>query len=197
MKPLLIVVSAPSGAGKTTLCKRLLDERDDVVYSVSCTTRPPRGNEEDGKDYIFLSRETFEDKISRGCFLECATVHGHYYGTLRKTVQDAMDRGLNVLMDIDVQGARKIRSVVERMPEDHPMRVGFFDIFIEPPSLEALRQRLEARAEDAPEVIEKRVAQAQAEMEERHLYDECIVNDDLEQAYRRFKACILAEMNLD
>jgi len=132
--PLLIVVSAPSGAGKTTLCDRLIAERPDMVYSVSCTTRAPRGEERDGRDYHFLSEPEFDRRLRQGLFLEHARVHGYRYGTLRETVHAALTAGRSVLMDIDVQGAAQVRAAVGRADSEDPIAKGFLDIFIAPPS---------------------------------------------------------------
>ncbi len=189
-RPLLIVVSAPSGAGKTTLCDRLLAERADVAYSISCTTRAPRGAERDGVDYFFLTESEFEDRVARGLFLEHARVHGHRYGTQRETVVAALSGGRSVLMDIDVQGAAQIRAAVRRADPGDPIRDGFLDVFIAPPSLEILRERLEKRGEDAPDVIERRIRNAEAEMARQSEFGRTVVNDDLEQAYVRFRSVI-------
>lgn len=189
-RPLLIVVSAPSGAGKTTLCDRLLANRCDVVYSVSCTTRAPRGDEVDGRDYFFLTESEFEDRVRRGELLEHAVVHGHRYGTLRATVESALRQGLSVLLDIDVQGARQIRGAIAAAPRDSLLRQGFLDVFIAPPSLAVLRQRLEKRGEDSAGVIETRLRNASAELREKDSYSHCIVNDELERAYAEFEAVV-------
>lgn len=196
-RPLLIVVSAPSGAGKSTLCERLLAERDDIVYSVSCTTRPPRGQEVDGVDYFFLSEAEFEARAARGEFLEHARVHGRRYGTLRRTVEDAFRAGKSVLMDIDVQGASQIRENLRAAPAGDPLKRGFIDIFIEPPSPAELRARLVKRAEDAPEEIDRRLRVAEEEMRRRGEYKVRIVNDDLNRAYREFAACLERTPNLE
>jgi len=192
-RPLLIVVSAPSGAGKTTLCERLLAERDDIVYSVSCTTRPSRGAERDGEDYFFISEAAFLERVAGDEFLEHAVVHGYHYGTLRKTVSDALASGRSVLMDIDVQGAAQIREAVARAPEGDVLREAFLDIFIEPPSLDDLRCRLEGRGEDAADVIERRLENAAREMAGREDYRYRIVNDDLDRAYADLEACLEKE----
>ncbi len=181
-RPLLIVVSAPSGAGKSTLCDRLLAESPDVVYSVSCTTRPPRGEEQDGVAYYFLTPEVFEQRVREGAFLEHATVHDNRYGTLKETVRSAMAAGKSVMMDIDVQGAAQVREALAGLPDDDAMVQGFVDVFIEPPSLEVLRQRLEGRGEDAPEVIERRLNNAAQEMACADAYRHRVINDDLDTA---------------
>jgi GTPase SAR1 family protein len=124
LRPLMIVVSAPSGAGKSTLCNRLVDEFSKVVYSVSCTTRAPRGEEKDGEHYYFLSKKEFKERIKNGEFLEHAKVHGNFYGTLEDTVLYAMDEGHHVLLDIDVQGVSQIRESLVRLNPRHPDRNG-------------------------------------------------------------------------
>ena len=192
-KSLLIVVAAPSGAGKSTLCDRVLANRDDIVYSVSCTTRPPRGHEVDGVDYHFLTEAAFEEKVAAGEFLEHATVHGNRYGTLKESVRLAMDSGKSVMMDIDVQGADQVRATLAELPRDDPMVEGFVDIFIMPPSVEELRRRLQGRGEDSPEVIETRLKNAAAEMACAERYKYQIINDDLERAYGEISRIIESE----
>lgn len=190
---LLIVVSAPSGAGKTTLCDRLLAERDDIVYSVSCTTRQPRGREVHGEDYFFLSPDEFDRRVRCGQFLEHALVHGHRYGTLRSTVVDALASSRSVLMDIDVQGAAQIRKAIALSPPTDPLRRGFVDIFIEPPSLEILKNRLEGRREDQPAEIARRLRNAELEMTRAGDYQYRIVNDDLDRAFAELKQILEKE----
>ena len=192
-KPLLIVVSAPSGAGKSTLCDRLLAEFPDIDYSVSCTTRDPRGAEVDGEDYFFMTREGFLARVERGEFLEHAEVHGNLYGTLRATVEDAFHDRQSIIMDIDVAGAAQVRSYVATLPPDNPLRRGFVDIFITAPSLEELRRRIVSRGEDAPEAIELRMRNAVEEMKSAPLYRYRLVNDKLDEAYARLRAIILEE----
>ncbi len=194
-RPLLFVVSAPSGAGKTTLCERLLAEFDNLVYSVSCTTRAPREGEEDGVNYHFLTRDAFEKKITAGDFLEHAIVHGNLYGTLRSEITDAFARGKNVLMDIDVQGAKQIRNFLAATRDDDPLRCGFVDIFIVPPSLEVLQKRLVARAKDSEAVIARRVEHAANELKHWQDYRFVIVNDRLDASYDALRSIYIAEQH--
>lgn len=194
-RPLLIVVSAPSGAGKTTLCERLLGEFDHIAYSVSCTTRPPREGEVDGSDYHFLTREAFERRVAAGDFVEHALVHGHFYGTLREEVGRGFAAGQHVLMDIDVQGAMQIRAFLARMPENDPLRLGFVDLFIAPPSLEVLHKRLVGRGKDPADVIARRMAMAEEELRHWADYRYLIVNDRLDASYDALRAIVLAEQH--
>ncbi|MBL7077568.1 MAG: guanylate kinase [Kiritimatiellae bacterium] len=193
LTPILIIVSAPSGAGKTTLCERLLAEFPEMVYSVSCTTRAPRGEEVDGRDYCFLSDDEFATRVEHDDFLEHAVVHGHHYGTLRESVGSAMRNGQSVLMDIDVQGAAQVREALLAAGSDDPTGGHWVDIFISPPSLEALRERLEGRGEDAPEVIEGRLKNAGAEMARASEYRYTVINDDLDEAYTHLHGIVVRE----
>ncbi|RKX42104.1 MAG: guanylate kinase [Verrucomicrobia bacterium] len=192
----MIVVSAPSGAGKSTLCNRLVDEFPKVVYSVSCTTRAPRGDEQDGKHYYFLSKREFKERIKNGEFLEYAKVHGNFYGTLEDTVLYAMEEGNHVILDIDVQGASQIRGSLARLDPRNPVRRGFTDIFISPPSMEELETRLRGRGTDEEAVIRKRLDNAKAEMECAKEYSYQIVNGDLETAYQELKTVILSALGV-
>jgi guanylate kinase len=190
-QPLLIIVSAPSGAGKSTLCNMLIDEmKDSIKYSVSCTTRKPRGAEKDGEAYYFLSKEQFEEKIKNNEFLEYAVVHENYYGTLDKTVRDALANGMSILMDIDVQGRDKILDHISRLDDKDILRKAFFDIFIRPPDMVELEKRLTSRGEDTPEVIAVRLRNAKTEMESAHKYMHIIINHDVQLAYNEFKTVI-------
>lgn len=184
-KPLFIVMSAPSGCGKSTLIDMLLQEYCDIVYSISCTTRQPRGEEEDGLDYHFRTKERFEELIKEDAFIEYASVHGNYYGTLKEPIKEVLSEGNSMIMDIDVQGAAKVREYVRALPNNDPMKIGYVDIFISPPSMEELRSRLEGRGTDAPAVIEKRLAAAEGEMARAGEYMFEVVNDDLGVCYRR------------
>ena len=184
-KPLFIVLSAPSGCGKSTLIDMLLQEYSDFCYSISCTTRDPRGEEEDGLDYHFKTKERFEELIKEGAFIEYAKVHDNYYGTLKAPIQEVLGEGNSMILDIDVQGAAKVREYVRNLPNTDPMKIGYVDIFINPPSMEELRRRLEGRGTDAPEVIEKRLANAEGEMSRAAEYMYQVTNDDLAIAYKR------------
>jgi guanylate kinase len=191
-KPLLLVLSAPSGGGKSTFCDRLLEDFPNLVYSVSCTTREPRGSEVDGEDYFFMTREGFLERVAKGEFLEHAVVHGNLYGTLAATVRDALAEGQSVLLDIDVAGAGQVRKTVAARTPDDPLRAGFLDIFLRPPSMGELRHRLVRRGEDAPEAIALRLKNAEEELRAAPLYRHVIVNDDLERAYAEMRDILLA-----
>ena len=184
-KPLFIVVSAPSGCGKSTLCDMLLQHYPNLSYSVSCTTREPRGTEEDGVDYHFHSVERFRELVAEDAFLEYAEVHGNYYGTLKAPIEEDLASGLSVVLDIDVQGAANVRGHVKTLPAGDPLREGFMDIFIMPPSMEELRRRLEGRSTDAPEVIERRLENAEGEIARADEFMFKVVNDDLSIAFKR------------
>ena len=185
-RPLFIVMSAPSGCGKSTLIDMLLQEYPDLQYSISCTTRKPRGDEEDGIDYHFLTTDRFRELLAEGAFLEYAEVHGNYYGTLRQPIVDVLNEGNSMILDIDVVGAAKVRhQVMHHLPPTDPLRAGYMDIFINPPSMDALRARLEGRGTDAPDVIERRLANAEGEMARAGEYMFQVTNDELAVAYER------------
>lgn len=191
--PLFLVLSAPSGAGKSTLIRLLTKEFPDFVYSVSCTTRAPRGQEVDGVAYHFLTDEAFDRRVAAGEFLEHAVVHGHQYGTLRAAVEGPMGEGHSVLLDIDVAGAAQVRAFLAKEPADSVLRRGYLDVFIDVPSLEELRARLVKRGEDAPDVIEKRVRNAEGERARKGEYAAVVVNDVLETAYAELRELVLAK----
>jgi guanylate kinase len=190
MTPLFILISAPSGAGKSTLCDLLLQNYPEMCYSISCTTRAPRGSEEDGVDYYFLTAERFKTLIEEEAFLEYALVYDNYYGTLKEPIYQALRENQCILLDIDVAGAAQVRHCVATLPEDDPIRQGYVDFFIYPPSLKELEVRLQGRGTDSPAVIEKRLENAREEMAQAGLYMHQILNDDLDVAYRRISDII-------
>ena len=181
-KGALLIISAPSGAGKTTICRKLLALRKDLKYSTSCTTRGPRPGEKNGKHYFFLSREDFKKKIQRGELLEWAMVHDEYYGTPRAFVDDQIKKGLNVIMAIDVQGAMSTRR-------KHPASIL---VFVLPPSMDALKARLAGRR-DASEIVAKRLANSRGELAAAKDYDYVVVNDDLEKCVNQISCILTAE----
>lgn len=183
MKGFPVILSAPSGGGKTTIRKLLLQRRSDVGYSTSCTTRTPRAGEVDGHDYYFMTRELFLEARARSEFAEWADVHGHLYGTLRSEVERIMASGRHVLMDIDVQGAKQFAAA---FPET-------VLVFILPPSGEVLLSRLAGRGSEAREVLLTRLRNARAEMNEVGRYHYVVVNDDLVRAVDQVSAIIDAE----
>ena len=178
---LMLVMSSPSGAGKTTLTRRLLEEDDDILMSVSATTRQPRPGEVDGKDYYFVSHDAFDDMVRNDQMLEHATVFEHSYGTPREPVEKALNAGMDILFDIDWQGAQQLGS-------DDIVR-----IFILPPSIGELKSRLKKRAQDSDEVIAKRMNEAHSEISHWAEYDYVLVNDDLDATFTDLKAIIAAE----
>lgn len=180
----MFVLSSPSGAGKTTLTRRLLSEDDDVEMSVSATTRSPRPGEVDGVDYFFMDTEDFGIMRNRQEFLESAKVFDNYYGTPQKPVEDALASGKDVLFDIDWQGAQQL---AQKARED------MVSVFILPPSTAELEKRLIKRAQDPAEVVARRMAKASEEMSHWAEYDYVIVNDDIDHAYAELKAILKAE----
>jgi len=186
---ILFVVSAPSGAGKSTLLNALRPTAD-FVYSISCTTRQPRAGEIDGEDYHFVTHAEFEACIQEGQFLEHAHVHGNYYGTRRDTVLGNLEAGVDVLVDIDVQGARNIRAGGDLITDS------LADIFIVPPSLEELRHRLVKRGTESPEQIEVRMGNALTEIECWREYKYTIISGSIEEDLQKFRAIMRAERYL-
>jgi guanylate kinase len=187
---ILFVVSAPSGAGKTTLCDALR-QTPDFVYSVSCTTRPPRAGEIEGDDYHFLSEEDFAARVAAGQFLEYANVHGHYYGTLRKPLLVNLQNGVDVLIDVDIQGAAAIRAF-----DDPTIRQALCDVFIMPPDLDELRRRLTKRGTETAEQIELRIVTAAREMELWRDYRYTIISQSMEEDLQKFRHIMGAERYL-
>ena len=182
-QPFPVILSAPSGGGKTAITKRLLDSRRDVGYSVSCTTRLPRAGEQDGRDYYFLSLGEFESRRDRGEFAEWAEVHGKMYGTLRREVQKVLESGRHCLMDIDVQGATQFRKA---FPET-------VAVFILPPSANVLIARLTARRSEDPASFAKRIESALRELHAVPDYEYVVVNDELDTATAKVGAILDAE----
>ena len=178
-----IILSAPSGGGKTTIAHQLLAVRNDVGYSVSCTTRPPRDGEVDGRDYHFRSLKDFKRGQAAGEFAESAEVHGHLYGTLRAEVERVLSSGKHVIMDIDVQGARQFAAAFP----------GSVLIFILPPSAEALIARLEARGTEDPKSLIRRFRSAKDELKAIDLYQYVVVNDEVDSAVAAISSIIEAE----
>lgn len=177
---LLIVISAPSGAGKTTLCNGLTKRFPALQESISYTTRAPRNGEVEGVDYHFVSVERFREMVAQDAFIEWAEVHGNLYGTALATIEAARKSGIDILLDIDCQGAKTLKE------RDIP---GVF-IFVVPPSMAELRRRLESRSSDAPEVIERRIVRATEEIREARWYDYIVVNDRLEEAQELLAAIV-------
>jgi len=183
---LMLVISSPSGAGKSSLSRRLIAEHARLELSVSCTTRAPRPGETDGVEYHFVTPERFEELVAQDAFLEWADVHDHRYGTLRAPVMAALEAGRDVVFDIDWQGGRQITA---RAREDVVL------VFILPPSLAALRERLQGRAQDAADVIERRLTRAAGEIAHYDEYDYVIVNDRFETAYAALRQIYLGEQH--
>ena len=183
MNPFPLILSSPSGGGKTTIARMLLERRADVGYSVSCTTRSPRPGEEDGKDYFFLARDEFEARRSRDEFAESAVVHGKLYGTLRSEVKRVLASGKHVIMDIDVQGARQFARA---FPES-------VLVFLLPPSADVLIDRLRARQTEDHGKLLVRLRSAREELREIGSYQYVVVNDDLERAYAQVGSIVDAE----
>ena len=184
---ILFLISAPSGGGKSTLLK-LLSEKPDFTYSVSCTTRAPRPGEEDGRDYHFLSVAEFERRIAAGEFIEHAQVHGNFYGTLGRPILDSMDSGLDVMMDVDIQGAARIRA-----DADARLQAALVDIFLMPPSLDEVRRRLLKRGTETPGQLEVRLRNAETEMAQWKNYRYTILSGTPMQDFENFRAIMQAE----
>jgi len=176
----LFIISGPSGTGKSTIVKAALKKRPQLGYSISFTTRPPRGDEKDGVDYHFISEETFRKKIDANELAEWAEVHGHLYGTSARYVEETLAGGRDVLLDIDVEGTKRLS---DRYPEA-------ISVFIAPPTMTELEKRLNRRGTDSPEVVARRLKSAEAEMVQVRCYDHVIVNDDLAEALLKLETII-------
>lgn len=179
----LFVVSAPSGAGKTSLCKAITDSMENLTHSVSCTTRSPRPGEIDGRDYFFVTKERFQAMVDAGDFAEWANVHANFYGTSRRVLDDMVRQGIDVILDIDTQGAAQIKA---RFP-------GAVFIFIMPPSLDILEERLRSRKSDREEEISRRMQRAREEIRDYTRYDYIIVNRDFDRALSELRSIVTAE----
>ena len=178
----LFIVAAPSGAGKTTLVRLLLANDPQLGLSISCTTRAPRPGEVDGRDYSFVSVEEFLERVGRGEFIEWAEVHGNYYGTSRRTIEEELAAGHDLVLEIDWQGAQQVRKAF-------PKAIG---VFILPPSLQTLKDRLAGRGTDPADVIARRFAAARDEMRHVDEFDYVIINDDLQQALTNLRSVVAA-----
>ena len=179
----LFVVSSPSGGGKGTLIRHVLDCVENLSYSVSYTTRAPRPGEVDGREYFFVSRETFKEMVAAGEFLESACVHGNFYGTSKKQVLEETAAGADIILEVDVQGAASVRELL----------MDSVSIFILPPSYEVLRQRLIARGTDSPEQLEVRLRNAPEELKHYSAFDYVIINDEIDRAAAQLASIIYAE----
>ena len=178
----LFIVAAPSGAGKTTLVRLLLENDPQIKVSISHTTRPPRQGEEDGREYHFTDVPGFLERVNQGEFLEWAEVHGNYYGTSKRWIEAEMSSGRDVLLEIDWQGAQQVRRVFAQA----------IGVFVLPPSMEALKVRLSGRGTDSADVIARRIAAARDEMRHVDEFDYVIINDDLQQASRDLQSIVSA-----
>ncbi|HEX3736414.1 MAG TPA: guanylate kinase [Solirubrobacterales bacterium] len=187
VSPKVFVITGPSGVGKGTLIKRLLERVPGLELSVSATTRAPRAGEEDGRDYHFLSEEEFEDRIAAKDFLEFATYSGNHYGTLRSEVEGRLEAGHSVVLEIEVQGATQVRAA---KPDS-------VQIFIAPPDAEILRERLRGRGTDSAEAIDKRLETAELELASRGDFDHLVVNDDLDHAAAELESIVREAIGLD
>jgi len=191
-RPLLLVISAPSGAGKTTLGAMLLNEFRGMRRSVSCTTRAKRLGEVDGRDYVFLTSEQFRQRSAHGCFLETASVHGHWYGTPRAPVQQALKQGLDMLLIIDVQGAKRIREMIAKSGNKN-LKSAYLDVFILPPSMRELKRRLAGRGQNDKAEMRLRLKNAMREMRAGKEFTYLVVNDTLAGAYEKLHSIVIAE----
>ena len=184
-----LILSGPSGSGKSSISREIMRRYPELSFSISCTTRQPRGTEKDGVDYYFISREEFQRKIEQDLFIEYAEVHGNYYGTLKSEVLDRVAGGTDVILDIDVQGAGKVRELCRK---DKMFADCTEFVFVVPPSCQELEKRLRGRGTDAEEVILKRLANSKQELARWKEYNYLLINDDFESAVEHFDALLLA-----
>ncbi|HVV73120.1 MAG TPA: guanylate kinase, partial [Verrucomicrobiae bacterium] len=190
LSPLLILISAPSGGGKTTLCHQLLAARPGMSRVITCTTRPPRDGEQDGVDYYFMDAASFLKRVQAGHFLEHATVYGHSYGTLKSEVLGKLRHGKDVLLNVDVQGAAAIRQKAADEPE---LKNALVSVFLTPASLQILEERLRRRATDSEAVIQKRLGVARQEIAQWKNFDYLLVSGSIREDLERMLAIVEAE----
>lgn len=188
--PMLVVISAPSGAGKTTLCEQTLAARPNMTRAITCTTREPRPGEKDGVDYYFLDAGDFLKRVQAGNFLEHATVYGNSYGTLKSEVLGKLRSGKDVLLNVDVQGAAAIRAHAE---EDSELKTALVTVFLTPPSMSILEVRLKKRGQDSPQIMAKRLSVAKQEIVQWKNFDYLIVSSSIAEDVRRLQAILDAE----
>jgi guanylate kinase len=189
-RPLLVLISAPSGGGKTTVCQHLLAARPEMTRAVTCTTRPVRAGEREGTDYYFLDAASFVKRVQAGDFLEHATVYGNSYGTLKAEALGRLRQGKDVLLNVDVQGAATIREKAQDVPE---LKRALVSVFLTPPSLSILEERLRKRGTDSPVVIQKRLSVARQEIAQWRNFDYLLLSASIEEDLRRMMAIIEAE----
>ena len=188
--PLLVLISAPSGGGKTTLCQQLLAARPQMTRAVTCTTRPPRKGERDGAEYYFLDAGSFLKRVQAGNFLEHATVYGNSYGTLKAEVLGKLRQGSDVLLNVDVQGAATIR---QKAQEDEELKRALVSVFLTPPSMDVLEERLRGRGTDTEPVIQKRLSVARQEIAQWKNFEYLLLSSSIEEDLRRILAIVEAE----
>jgi guanylate kinase len=189
-RPVLLLISAPSGGGKTTVAQQLLAAVPGLQRAVTCTTRPPRAGERDGADYHFLDLASFGRQVAEGAFLEHAEVYGHRYGTLKREVLDRLRRAQDVLLNVDIQGAASIRAAAQA---DAELRGALVTVFLTPASVEVLAERLARRGQDAPEVVARRLAEARAEIAAWRQFDYLVLSTTVAEDLRRVRSILEAE----
>ena len=184
-----LILSGPSGSGKSSISKEIMKRHPDVRFSISCTTRAPRGTEQDGVDYYFISRDDFRKKIEADAFIEYAEVHGNFYGTLKSEVIDRVTKGIDVILDIDVQGAAKVHELCRK---DDIFNACTEFVFVAPPSHAELEKRLRGRGTDVEEVIQKRLCNSKLEISRWREYSYLLINDDFAGAVEKFNSLLQA-----